>query len=81
MFMNYPAGLSYCNPLSRSDNYDMKLFASGYRIQHTIEDKIFMSQIWKKKISFQTVTIIRSDQERKTDKKELFWMELAVLAA
>ena len=42
MFMNYPAELSYCNPLSRSDNYDMKLFVSRCWVQHTIEDKTFM---------------------------------------
>ena len=48
MIMNYPAKLSYGNPLSRSDNYDMKLFVSEYWVQHTIEDKMFMFQIWKK---------------------------------
>ena len=48
MFMKYHAELSYCNPFSRSDNYDMKLFASGYWVQHTTEDNIFMFRSEKK---------------------------------
>ena len=40
MFMNYPAELSYGNPLFRSDNYDMKLFVGGYWVQHTISSEV-----------------------------------------
>ena len=40
MLIHFPAELSHCNSLFRSDNYYIDLFVGGFCVQHHISQEV-----------------------------------------